>query len=100
METFHFALNNTVTLDNRIPPYGMDYNEAERRQMHDGFAARYPELWDERWLENSSVIAQLTDDSTRPPSYFALEAYLFDLAPPATPPSADDEHEVQPAQGR
>jgi hypothetical protein len=30
-ETFHFALNNVVVKDNRIPPYGMDYNEAERR---------------------------------------------------------------------
>ena len=31
LETFHFALNNTVIEDNRIPPYGMSYNEAERR---------------------------------------------------------------------
>jgi hypothetical protein len=30
-ETFHFALNNTVLMDNRIPPYGMNYDEAERR---------------------------------------------------------------------
>ena len=30
-ETFHFALNNTVLSDNRIPPFGMDYDEAERR---------------------------------------------------------------------
>jgi hypothetical protein len=27
-ETFHFVLNNYVALDNRIPPYGMSYNEA------------------------------------------------------------------------
>lgn len=31
IETFHFALNNTVIKDNRIPPYGMNYDEAERR---------------------------------------------------------------------
>ena len=31
LETFHFALNNTVISDNRIPPYGMSYDEAERR---------------------------------------------------------------------
>jgi hypothetical protein len=31
LETFHFALNNTVIKDNRIPPYGMSYDEAERR---------------------------------------------------------------------
>jgi hypothetical protein len=31
LETFHFALNNTVIRDNRIPPYGMSYDEAKRR---------------------------------------------------------------------
>ncbi len=30
-ETFHFALNNTLLSDNRIPPYGMRYDEAQRR---------------------------------------------------------------------
>jgi hypothetical protein len=30
-ETFHFALNNTVVRDNRIPPYGMRSEEAQRR---------------------------------------------------------------------
>jgi hypothetical protein len=30
-ETFHFVLNNTVVKDNRIPPYGMSYDEARRR---------------------------------------------------------------------
>lgn len=30
-ETFHFALNNHVVKDNRIPPYGMRYDEAKRR---------------------------------------------------------------------
>ena len=30
-ETFHFAINNTVIKDNRIPPYGMSYEEARRR---------------------------------------------------------------------
>jgi len=29
--TFHFALNNYVSMDNRIPPYGMSYDEAKRR---------------------------------------------------------------------
>ena len=31
METFHFALNNVVIKDNRIPPYRMSYNEALKR---------------------------------------------------------------------
>ena len=30
-ETFHFVLNNTVTKDNRIPPYGMSYDIARVR---------------------------------------------------------------------
>ncbi len=30
-ETFHFALNNKVAKDNRIPPYGMDYEKARLR---------------------------------------------------------------------
>jgi len=29
--TFHFVLNNAVYNDNRIPPFGMDYDEAWRR---------------------------------------------------------------------
>jgi len=30
-ETFHFVLNNTVIKDNRIPPFGMNYEEARKR---------------------------------------------------------------------
>jgi hypothetical protein len=30
-ETFHFVLNNKLIADNRIPPYGFDYNEAQTR---------------------------------------------------------------------
>jgi hypothetical protein len=30
-ETFHFALNNTVVKDNRIPPYQMSYEKARAR---------------------------------------------------------------------
>ncbi|MBT8050042.1 MAG: hypothetical protein KJO70_02520 [Gammaproteobacteria bacterium] len=30
-KSFHFVLNNTVISDNRIPPYGMRYDEALRR---------------------------------------------------------------------
>ncbi|MCK5001632.1 MAG: hypothetical protein KAJ92_00810 [Gammaproteobacteria bacterium] len=32
-ETFHFVLNNKVVKDNRIPPYGMDYDEALKRNV-------------------------------------------------------------------
>ena len=30
-DTFHFVLNNYVSKDNRIPPYGMSFDEAQRR---------------------------------------------------------------------
>jgi hypothetical protein len=30
-ETFHFVLNNQVARDNRIPPYGMNYETARKR---------------------------------------------------------------------
>jgi hypothetical protein len=30
-KTFHFVLNNAVVADNRIPPYQMSFDEAERR---------------------------------------------------------------------
>jgi hypothetical protein len=30
-KTFHFVLNNHVSMDNRIPPFMMDYEEARRR---------------------------------------------------------------------
>jgi hypothetical protein len=30
-KTFHFVLNNHVAKDNRIPPYGMTYDEARKR---------------------------------------------------------------------
>jgi hypothetical protein len=32
-ETFHFVLNNKVVKDNRIPPYGMSYDEALKRSI-------------------------------------------------------------------
>lgn len=32
-ETFHFVLNNKVVKDNRIPPYGMDYDQSLIRSI-------------------------------------------------------------------
>ena len=40
-ETFHFVLNNTVVKDNRIPPYGMDYEEARKRNALPVPASQY-----------------------------------------------------------
>jgi hypothetical protein len=40
-ETFHFVLNNVVTKDNRIPPYGMSYDIAKNRNALPVPAAQY-----------------------------------------------------------
>jgi hypothetical protein len=40
-QTFHFVLNNTVATDNRIPPYGFDYEEARKRNALPVPAAQY-----------------------------------------------------------
>ena len=54
-ETFHFVLNNVVLKDNRIPPYGMSYDEARKRnalpvpehQYGGGGAGSTYSYWDE-----------------------------------------------------
>lgn len=40
-ETFHFVLNNTVAKDNRIPPYGFNYDDAKVRNALPVPAAQY-----------------------------------------------------------
>lgn len=40
-DTFHFVLNNLVSKDNRIPPYGMSYNEARKRNALPTPASQY-----------------------------------------------------------
>jgi len=40
-ETFHFVLNNDVAKDNRIPPYGMDYETARLRNALPVPASQY-----------------------------------------------------------
>ena len=54
-ETFHFALNNHVVKDNRIPPYGMSYDIAKKRnalpvpanQYGGGTTGSTYDYWDE-----------------------------------------------------
>lgn len=40
-KTFHFVLNNYVAMDNRIPPYGMSYDEARKRNALPVPASQY-----------------------------------------------------------
>jgi hypothetical protein len=53
-ETFHFVLNNMIAEDNRIPPYGMNYEEARKRNalpmpadQYGGSPGGTYEHWDE-----------------------------------------------------
>ena len=71
-ETFHFALNNYVALDNRIPPYGMRYDEAKKRNVLPVPETQYGSpttggvynYWDELDLEalkpETAVTAEIT----------------------------------------
>jgi hypothetical protein len=40
-DTFHFALNDTISSDTRIPPYGMSYDEALQRSILPVPASQY-----------------------------------------------------------
>jgi cytochrome c553 len=40
-ESFHFVLNNTVAKDNRIPPFGMRYDDAQQRNILPVPASQY-----------------------------------------------------------
>ena len=62
-ETFHFVLNNTVVKDNRIPPFGMSYDEAKKRNALPVPASQYGspspggtyKYWDEVTLNPPAV---------------------------------------------
>ncbi len=69
-ESFHFVLNNYVAADNRIPPYGMEYEEARKRNIlpvptdqygNPGVEETY-EYWDEIDLNppDSAVRGEIT----------------------------------------
>lgn len=69
-ETFHFVLNNHVAKDNRIPPYGMAYAEARKRNALPVPAAQYGDpgasgsydYWDELTLNPPAGAAYATID--------------------------------------
>jgi len=67
-ETFHFVLNNTVIKDNRIPPYGFDYEEARKRNalpvpdaQYGGSPGGTYNYWDELPLDppSGAVFAEI-----------------------------------------
>jgi hypothetical protein len=70
-KTFHFVLNN-VLVDNRIPPYGMGYDEAKLRNALPAPAAQYgnpgPGGTYEHWNTSQWAI---------PPGAVTAEVYLY-----------------------
>ena len=84
LETFHFALNNTVIKDNRIPPYGMSYNEAERRNaspvpqdQYGGTPGGTYDYYDERSLSPPGGATSATIDLLYQPTSWEYIQFLF-----------------------
>jgi hypothetical protein len=84
-ESFHFALNNYVAKDNRIPPYGMDYNTAAMRnclpvpddQYGDpGLSGRY-NCWDEIALNPPPGATRVAIDLLYQPTSWEYVQFLY-----------------------
>ncbi|MGD8866921.1 MAG: hypothetical protein PVI01_04815 [Gemmatimonadales bacterium] len=82
VETFHFVLNNTVIKDNRIPPYGMNYEEARKRnalpvpedQYRSGDVYNY---WDDFALVPPAGAAYATIDLLYQPTSWEYVQFLY-----------------------
>ena len=84
LETFHFALNNTVIKDNRIPPYGMSYDEAMRRNaspvpqnQYDGKPGGVYDYYDELGLIPPSGAKSATIDLLYQPTSWEYIQFLY-----------------------
>jgi len=83
-ETFHFALNNVVTKDNRIPPFGMSYDEAQRRNaspvpqnQYDGQPGGTYDHYDEVPLNPPSGAATATIQLMYQPTSWEYVQFLY-----------------------
>lgn len=83
-ETFHFALNNVVLKDNRIPPYGMNYDEAERRNaspvpqdQFEGHPGGTYEHYDEVTLNPPSGAAEASLELLYQPTSWEYIQFLY-----------------------
>lgn len=83
-ETFHFVLNNQVAKDNRIPPYGMTYEEARTRNALPAPATQYGSpgpggsfnYWDELVLSPPAGAAYATIDLLYQPTSWEYIQFL------------------------
>ncbi|MGD8596287.1 MAG: fibronectin type III domain-containing protein [Anaerolineae bacterium] len=83
-ETFHFVLNNTVAKDNRIPPYGMSYDEARARNalpvpadQYGGAPGGTYDYWDEVALNPPSGANHATIDLLYQPTSWEYIQFLY-----------------------
>jgi len=83
-ESFHFVLNNRVIEDNRIPPFGMRYDEAKRRNaspvpadQYDGQPGGIYEHYDEVPLDPPSGAASATIDLLYQPTSWEYIQFLY-----------------------
>jgi hypothetical protein len=84
-ETFHFVLNNTVAKDNRIPPYGMTYEEARKRNALPVPATQYGSpsgtaaynYWDEIALSPPAGAAYATISLMYQPTSWEYIQFLY-----------------------
>jgi hypothetical protein len=85
VETFHFVLNNKVAKDNRIPPYGMSYDEAEERNALPVPADQYGNpgaggtynYWDEIQLDPPADAAYATIELKYQPTSWEYIQFLY-----------------------
>jgi hypothetical protein len=85
-ETFHFVLNNTVPKDNRIPPYGFSYDEAQARNSLPVPADQYgnpgPDgtynYWDEIALNPPAGAAYGTIELLYQPTSWEYVQFLYE----------------------
>ena len=84
-ETFHFVLNNHVAEDNRIPPYGMSYDDARKHNALPVPAAQYGNpapggmyrYWDEVTLNPPTNAAYADIRLMYQPTSWEYVQYLF-----------------------
>jgi hypothetical protein len=84
-ETFHFVLNNKVSKDNRIPTYGMSYEEARKRNALPVPADQYGNpgstgvynYWDEVTLNPPTGAAYATIDLLYQPTSWEYVQFLW-----------------------
>ena len=83
-ESFHFVLNNTVIKDNRIPPYGMDYEVARERNALPVPAVQYGgspggtyDYWDEVALTPPANASYATIDLLYQPTSWEYIQFLY-----------------------